>query len=313
MIEASKSAAPTLSGYHHPAYAQSLAEFGAPRLLPRSRGWILERAVEGSLARDAMGCYPIFVCLDWSKLHEDLNDLTGGLICLSLVADPFGEYDSAYLSQCFPDVMAKFKDHFIVDLTKSPETFIDSHHRRNARTALRQVEATPCDNPIDFLDDWSKLYGELIERHQVSGIAAFSRSSFAMQLQVPGIVAFRAHSNGETVGMLLWYAQENRAYYHLGAYSRRGYDLRASFALFRYSLDYFAQQGFSWLNLGAGAGSGSKAESGLTRFKRGWSTGTRPAYFCGRIFNKRQYAQIVEARRLPPTNYFPAYRVGEFN
>ncbi len=44
------------AGYLHPGYAESLAEFGTPRLLPRSEGWALEREAPGFPFRDAMGC-----------------------------------------------------------------------------------------------------------------------------------------------------------------------------------------------------------------------------------------------------------------
>src|SRR6185295_19178366 len=101
----------------------------------------------------------------------------------------------------------------------------------------------------------------------------------------------RAVREGETLGMLLWYEQDSRDYYHLGAYSPAGYELRASFALFSYSMEYFAEHGSKWLSLGAGAGSGAEATSGLTRFKQGWASGTRPAYFCGRIFDRNRYQE----------------------
>jgi hypothetical protein len=58
----------SLVGYAHPAYATSLAEFGRPHELIQSSGWILERAVPGTDVRDAMGCYPIFACRDWSLM-----------------------------------------------------------------------------------------------------------------------------------------------------------------------------------------------------------------------------------------------------
>jgi hypothetical protein len=51
---------------------------------------------------------------------------------------------------------------------------------------------------------------------------------------------------------------------------------------------------------------------GLSRFKRGWATGTRPTYFCGRIFDHRRYADALTARGLEDDDYFPAYRKGEF-
>lgn len=301
------------TGYLHARYCQSLSEFGVPRLLPKSGGWILKRQIPVSPDFDALGCYPLFCCQDWSQLHRDLTSIGDELVSLAVVTDPFGEYDPAYLEECFPDVTIPFKEHFVVDLTRPPDTFVNPHHRRNTRKAFAEVTVEECINPIDFLDDWTVLYGSLIERHRIRGIAAFSPESFANQFRVPGMVAFRAVHDDATVGMLLWYGQGSRAYYHLGAYSPQGYKLGASFALFDHSIRFFAEHGLAWLNLGSGAGISMGKDEGLTRFKQGWATGVRTAFFCGRILNPRKYQEIYQARTIPPTQYFPAYRAGEFS
>jgi hypothetical protein len=259
-----------------------------------------------------MGCYPLFSCCDWSLLEDDIESISGGLVSIALVTDPFGDYTYERLRRTFKGLVVPFKEHFVVDL-KAAETFVHPHHRRKAARALQELYIQQCINPADCLDEWTTLYKTLIKRHGISGIAVFSRESFAKQLRVPGIVAFRAVHRDDTVGMLLWYVQGNRAYYHLGAYSPRGYELQASFALFNYAIEYFARHGFEWLNLGAGAGREADAESGLSRFKRGWSNGVRMAYFCGRIFDQEKYQELTVARNVPATDYFPAYRVGEFS
>lgn len=300
-----------MSGYLHPLYAESLCRLGAPRELPGSKGTVLERPIPRCDYFDAMGCYPIFACLNWALLRADLESIHDGLVCLSLVTDPFGEYDEAYLRECFLDVVVPFKQHFVVDLSHPLESFVHPHHRRNARRALGEMQVEKCDDPENFLEDWTALYATLIERHKISGIAAFSRESFVKQLAVPGMVMFRAVHDDTTVGMLLWYEQGDRAYYHLGAYSPRGYEFEASFALFDFSIRCFAERRLQWLSLGAGAGLGTTAESGLNRFKQGWSTGTRTAYFCGRVFDRKKYQELT--KNVPPTEYFPAYRLGEFN
>jgi len=301
-----------ISAYLHPLYAESLSEYGTPRHLTRCGAWILQRQIPGFPYFDAMGTYPLLSCTNWDELHLDLDELQGQLVSISAVIDPFGEYDLAYLQSCFKDVTFPFKQHFIVDLTRPLESFVNSHHRRNAKKALEEVTVEQCINPDTYLDDWMRLYGNLIERHHIKGLTTFSRNSFAGQFKVPGMVAFRAMSNGETIGMLLWYIQKKIGYYHLGAYSPRGYELGASFALFRVAIQRLAERGLQWLNIGAGAGSQNGEQDGLTRFKRGWSTGMRTAYFCGRIFDQRKYQEIVEAKGLPPAKFFPAYRLGEF-
>lgn len=300
-----------MRGYLHSAYAAALSEFGEPHLLPHCRGWVLKRSILNTTLHDAMGCYPLFACEDWSQLKTDLQEVSEELVSVSLVTDPFGDFDEVYLRECFPDLVKPFKEHFVVDLSQPLESFVHQHHLRNARNALRNVEVERCAKPLDFLNDWTRLYDTLIERHNITGITAFSRESFAQQLAVPGIVAFRAVEHDNTVGMLLWYEQNERAYYHLGAYSQRGYETGASFALFDHALRYFCSQETKLLNLGAAAGSYG-ADSGLTRFKQGWSNGIRTAYLCGRILARGEYEQLVAATHTGSSDYFPAYRLGEF-
>lgn len=301
------------TGYLHSQYAWSLAEHGSPHNLSRSGGWVLKRDIPRSSLQDAMGCYPLFACRDWSGLRNDLEDLRRELVSVSIVADPFGDYDLPLLNSCFEDLVIPFKEHFVVDLSRSPEKFVAPHHQRNARRAAQTVSVEACSDPLVHESEWTALYDVLIERHAIKGIPAFSSRSFSTQLRVPGMIMLRAMRDDSTIGMTLWYTQGEVGYYHLGAYSDQGYKLRASFALFWFGIEYFAGLGLKWLTLGAGAGAGGDRDDGLTRFKRGWSTGTRTAYFCGRVLDRKRYSDIVEAHAIEKTNYFPAYRSGEFD
>ena len=302
-----------MNGYTHAGYAASLAEFGSPRLLPGCGGWILERQIPLTPYRDAMGCYPLFACQQWSHLRGDLEALGDDLVSLAIVADPFGEHDPAYLRACFPDRVVPFKEHMVLDLSRSPERFVDAHHRRNARKSLACLTVERCEDATLLADDWMRLYATLVARHGIGGLAAFSPASFKAQLAVPGMTVFRAARDAETVGMTLWYVDRGIGHYHLGAFTEAGYRLRASFGLFWRAIEYFAAQGLAWLSLGAGAGvSGSRQEDGLVRFKRGWASCTRTAYFCGRIFDPQRYAEALGSGHAAGSGYFPAYRQGEF-
>lgn len=298
------------SGYAHSDYARSLAEFGHPRALFRSGGWILERLIPGTDSRDGMGCYPLFSCRDWSWLTDDFADLGDELVSLVLVADPFGNFTKEILSETFKDLLVPFKEHFAIDLREPAGEFASPHHQRNAGAALRLIEVEHAASAEVLLDEWSLLYANLSARHTITGIAAFSRDSFARQLRVPGMTAFRAVHGGQTIGINLWYAGREVGYYHLGAYSEQGYRLRASFALFWRAIEHFAAAGLKWLDLGAGAGAANDGADGLTRFKRGWANTTRTAYLCGRILDRPKYERLVDGK--DPNDYFPAYRRGEF-
>jgi hypothetical protein len=301
------------AGYRHGSYARSLSEQGSARELPLCGGWILERPVAGSGAVDGTGCYPLFTCRDWSKLPEDIESLGGDLVSLCLVTDPFGDYDESLLRSCFADLVLPFKKHYVVDLALSPEAFVSKHHMRNARKAAGELSVQAVPGSEADLDEWISLYKVLVRRHRIEGIRAFSRSSFAAQLAVPGARVLQARRGHDIAGMLLWYEQENRAYYHLGAYNETGYELGASFALFGEALRHFAGRGFEHLSLGAGAGLRGDSADGLSRFKAGWANGSRMAYLCGRIFDRTRYDGIVAATGIGKSDYFPAYRTGEFS
>jgi hypothetical protein len=301
------------AGYLHHSYAASLSEFGTPRHLPRSDGWILERAIPWTGAVDAMGPYPVFACRNWAALGDDLEEIGTGLVSLALVADPFGNYDLEALRRCFPDRLVPFKRHFVTDFAKVGPQTVSKHHRYYARRALAAVEVDALEGEAAaaFAGIWSSLYETLVARHRLTGIKAFSCASFEKQLGVPGTVVLRARERGEVVGAHIWYLQDRTAFSHLAAVNARGYELMAPYALYSFALDHFKGRA-SLLDLGAGAGASGDAQDGLTRFKRGWATGDVPVYFCGRIFDREGYEQAARARSASAEEpYFPIYRSGE--
>lgn len=296
----------TGSGYASREYAQSLEEFGAVRELPRCGGWLLTSQAPNSNLQDATGCYPLFCCRDWSALGADLASMADGLVSIRIVTDPFADVGISQLKNAFPDVCYEYKQHFVTDLTVPLESIVASHHQRNVRKALDALTVRQKTHGAALLSDWQRMYDNLVARHEIKGIARFSPLAFERQAKVPGFAAFSASDGDGTCGMSLWYVQGDVVYYHLGAHSDHGYERGASFALFWSALSYFASIGIRWAALGAGAGL-KAADSGLTRFKRGWATHTRPAYFCGRILQPAAYAKLA-ASAAASTGFFPAYR-----
>jgi hypothetical protein len=257
-----------------------------------------------------MGCYPLFACRDWSLLKDDLDALKGDLVSLALVADPFGDYTPERLQECF-DIVKPFKEHVVVDLSQPRDAVVSKHHRRNARKALKKLYVERCESPSEYLDDWMTLYSHLVERRAISGIPTFSRDSFSLQLQVPGVTLFRALHEGHTVGAALRYESDDVVYGHLVAFDDVGYRLGASYALTWFQLDYYAGKA-RWLDLGGVPGLKADRNDGLWVYKSGWSPMTRPVFFCGRILDCERYEAIVKERYAAANGYFPAYRAGEF-
>lgn len=298
--------------YSHPLYAKSLAEFGTPQELPRCGGWVLKRPIAGFEYYDAMGCYPLFSCRDWSKLSADINDLRDSLVSLSLVTDPFGDIRENEIASFF-DVFFLFKQHYVTDLSQPIEQTVRKRYQQYARKALEEVSIEFCSQPMQYLLEWMKLYNFLICRHRIRGIRAFSEQSFRILFSIPGVEMFIARHKQEVIGADIWLVDGAVGYAHLSAVSPKGYELRAPYALYWNALNHYAKS-LRWLSHGAGAGL-DEADEGLAVFKKGWATGTKPVFFCGKILDKEKYAEVSASIAAKKTDkkYFPEYRVGEFS
>jgi hypothetical protein len=295
------------TGYAHPGYARSLAEFGTPLELARSGGWILEREIPDGGSRDAMGCYPLLFCRDWRALRADLDALEGRLVSVSAVPDPFGAHDEALLRECFGDVIVPFKEHFVTDMARPLEESVSRHHRKYARKALREVDVELVADPSKYIDEWLDLHRWLVARHGATGIRAFSPRAFAAQLALPGAVVVRATHRGVPVGAQLWFQHADVAYGHVLAFSPQGYETGAPYALYWFALSHFLGK-VRWCSFGGVSGTDVAGPGGLSQFKRGWATGTRTAYFCGRILDRARYAEQVRRSGAAAGAFFPAYR-----
>jgi hypothetical protein len=293
-----------LAGYLHPDYSASFSALGTPLLLPTSQGWILKRIIPGTMSYDAMGCYPLFCCVNWQSLRHDLEALEKDLVSIVLVADPLGDHSAEMLEDAFDHVIP-FKEHFVIQTGPPLTEFVSKSHRGHAMRALKKVRVDLCPEPVAFIDDWERLYGVLSARHCISGLRRFSRAAFERQLAVPGMVMFRATVGDQTVGIELWYVQGHSAQSHLTAFDAIGYQLRASYALRWQAIEYLSSK-VRWINLGGGTVGGPG--DGLSAFKRGWSTGTKITWLCGRVLQPQVYAELARTAGVTEDNYFPAYR-----
>ncbi len=268
---------------------------------------MLEREIPGSGGlRDAMGCYPLFSCPDWAGLPEDLEALRAdGIVSLVLVADPLTSPPADLLAWTFDGVCRPFKTHYLADLTPDTDVPGSAHHRRYARRYLRTGTVDIAADPRSHLEDWNRLYGKLTARHGIEGVARFSPRAFAHQLVLPGTVAVLARdATGAVEGMQIWYADGNRAWYHLGAQTPAAYDRAAGFAMTRKALEHLSGLGVRTADLGSGAGLADDPDDGLSRFKAGWATRTTQAWLCGAILDQGAYTGLSPAA----SAYFPAYR-----
>ena len=299
-----------MQGYSHPLYADSLAEFGIPRYLSGCQGWILERQIPGAPYRDAMGLYPLFFCENWENLIDDFEALKNQLVSMSLVIGPFSQFPVEKYSKYF-EIFRPYKDHYILDLSLPLDETVSKGHRRSARRALRNLEVEMTVSPDIDLDEWVQLYGDLIRRHQIKGIRAFSHNSFEKQLAIPNTIYFRVTNKGNVVGGNIFLLQDDVAYAHLSAFSDEGYKLGAPYAVKWCALQHLSRL-VRWVNFGGSTSSSQEHLTGLDYFKMGWSSQTGKSYFCGKILDEEKYTGLLNRKKAYDTTWFPAYRLGEF-
>ncbi|MBN2403132.1 MAG: hypothetical protein JXN64_12120 [Spirochaetes bacterium] len=294
-------------GYTDQNYAYSLSEFGQPQELPNCKGWILIREIPDTSLKDAMGCYPIFTCKNWFKLHEDLSLIDKNVISLSLIIDPLADIGIQYLKQHF-HLVRPFKSHFIADLNQPLQKFVSKSHMKNVRKSLKKIDVEICTELAQYHEDWIRLYDVLKKRHNINGINAFSHRSFKIQLNIPGMIMFIARQQGNIIGALLLLVNDNVGYIHLSAFSDEGYEIKASYGITWKALEYLQEKGIHFALLGSMAGIKNNLQDGLALFKKGWSNEIRQNYLCGYIFDQQKYESLCHRNRINNTDYFPAYR-----
>lgn len=298
-------------GYLNPGYASALGAFGEPVELEASRGWLLQRSIPSTDRIDAMGCYPYLACEDWSALASDLAALRRPLVSVAAAVDPFGTYTKADLERAFPDCVVHFKDHCIADLSRPVDEIVAKRHLRLAQRALRELEVECTAEPARYAGEFVTLFAQTAARFGVSGIRAFSPQAIAAHLALPGCHMSIARYRRTPVAAHVQFLCGGTVYAHASGATDAANALGASYALYYTELLYFSGKA-ARVDWGGEAGSAPRG-AGLSSFKRGWSTGTQPAYFCGRVVDRAAYDRITAARGTQAAAYFPAYRAGEMD
>jgi len=299
-----------MEGYLHPLYSKSFSDIGTPLYLPKSKGWLIKREIPGTEYYDAMGPYPLFICENWEYLIEDISSLENDLVAVSFVIGPLQLFSKNIFQEYF-EVLYEYRNHYILDTTLPFEKVISPGRRKTAQRALNKVEADYQIAPNICLDDWCHLYDNIISKYKVSGIRAFSKESFRKQIAIPKTHFFYVMYQSELVGGALFFLQNDTSYYHLSALTEKGYDLQAGYAVVWSAIKVLSNK-IRWIELQGGINLNNGVIDGLSKFKMGWASFEKKSYFCGKVLDSHKYSNIMKIQNIPTTNWFPAYRIGEF-
>jgi hypothetical protein len=287
--------------YARTDYAEALAFAGAPLDVPPWSSGVVVRDIVGNAGRDATGPYPRTVLPADADLQSGLDQLAAsGLVSVVLATDPLAGARPERLATAF-DLCRPFKIHQTIERARGYAP--DKHHRYEIRRAQARcvVETVSLS---DRLADWRALYGGLVARHDIGGLAAFSDVHFAALAKMPDFEVFAATVGGEIAAMAIWFEHEGLACNHLGASNALGYANGASYALYAAAIERFGA--CDVIDLGAGAGVADDPSDGLVRFKRGFANAQATSWLCGAVLDEGRYRALGAGR--PPEGFFPAYR-----
>lgn len=288
--------------YASAGYARVFEEQAEPLWVADWGAYVLVREIPQG-GRDAIGMYPLAPFRPGADLKAGLAWLRDqGLISIGLVPDPLASPPIEAFRETF-GLCRPFKTHFLIDYSRPVE--FTKHHRgevRRAHAKLR-VEAIPLARHVEA---WTRLYANLIDRHDIHGLGAFSPGAFQRLAEAEGLIAVAAFAEHEIVSMHLWVSDPATqiGYSLLAATSPEGYRRSAAYAVHDASIGLLSHLGR--VNLGGGAGRQAE-EDGLTYFKRGFANDEVTAHFCAAILDEQRYAQLSGAAA-ESTVPFPAYR-----
>ncbi len=251
---------------------------------------------------DAIGSYPRMPLAPDARLEAGVERLAGlGLVSVTFVADPLMAPETGRLMEAF-EVCRPFKTHYLIERGRSGGYSPTKHHCDRIRRGYRRcrVERVSFE---PFLDDWRRLYANLVSRHDISGVAAFVDPYFPTLARMPEIIVLAAFVDNEVAGMTLWFQHAGVAVSHLTAANALGYANGANFALNDAAIEHFADAAV--IDLGGGAGHTDDPIDGLARFKSGFANARKVAMLCGAVLDQPAYDRLAADKN---TTFFPAYR-----
>jgi hypothetical protein len=293
-------------GYADPAYAESVAPGASIVRLASSGGSLVlgETCAHELTVRDAAGAYPVFDCLDWSGLADDIAGLNRDVVSVVLVSDAFAVSALSALHAAGAHVLRPYKEHYVVELDRPRIPFGRASRRRTAIRAQTGLEFAVVPGARADATEWARLYAQVVSRHAVRGAAAFSADALAAQLRLPGAVLLTARAGAELVAAQLCLRRGDVVYSHLAASSPEGYRRRAMHGLDLFALEHFRTRA-AWFDFGGGRGGG--VADGLAAYKASWATTTRPTWLAGWVLDASAYVR-ASGTEGPGSGYFPVYR-----
>jgi hypothetical protein len=266
---------------------------------------ICARGIPGTDLRDACGPYPMLPIATTADIAHGLDAMRrAGCVSFVAVIDPIFCVPEDRLNAF--DAVRHFKTHYLLDLSIGPFA-PNKHHRYDIKKARKNVSIVET-SMRSAAAGFRSAYATLGEKHGFGSADAFLDLHIPFLCDLPGIKVFTAvDGERKAVSYSIWFEHDGVAYNHLGASLPEGYAVGSAYALYAAAIESFSHCRI--LNFGGGAGSDDDPNSGLARFKRGFSNSSASARLVRTILDTDSYEDLCARARIDPAeSYFPAYR-----
>lgn len=252
---------------------------------------LIQRRIANTGYYDLASVYPFSV--DSLDLFAPPRDA----ITTTVITNPLGN-NSTMIGE-------DYKLHAVAECNLFRMAILPENHRRNIKKCQVQALTLVSISPADNADDLINLYPNLIKRHNINGVTAYTPDQLRTLLKVPGAVLFKVRCvEYGIVNVSLFYIYKDDAYYHLSCQSDHGYKINSNFLMMYDAIRFFKSLGLNRVEIGSHPD--GAINDGLARFKTGFSTCTLPNQIFKYIHKPDIYAKLCVDRDL--NGYFPAYR-----
>lgn len=226
------------------------------------------------------------------------------------------EFFRAHVFNDFPIKQKEFfdlniydRDVVFVDLEQSKEKRWEGYSSK-IRNILRKCEKELSLEKSDNLEVFMSLYKETMDKNKANDFYYFDKNYYQKLLEKKQVELYLVKKDNIVISCAFFMFCEDFAHYHLSAnnYEYRKYN--ANYFILDKAFDLARQKGNK--NFILGGGTTSTPDDTLFRFKKKFSSETKPFYISGKVYNKEiydKYVKLWEKQSKENIRYFLKYRL----
>lgn len=198
------------------------------------------------------------------------------------------------------------RDIVIVDLSQDILASYRSKVRNIVNKSINSTKFKESKN----IDKFIEIYISTMKKNNAENFYYFDKEYFQKLLLIENVKLYELTSDNKTIAMGFFIFSENLVHYHLSANTPLSYKLNGNYALLHNIFLQAQKEGKKYCILGGGTT--NSQDDSLFKFKKKFSSLTKPFYISGKIYDKKvynEYVKLWEQQSKKEIKYFLKYRL----